>query len=285
MDWGMGRDFEAQLDRTMPQATTRGDGMTDTAMSGSGSSANKSAWKEARGSTRRRSPGQTLEGRNLKSALTWVVRTVDGGEGTASVAKRETARALRVGSQEVAVEVRPSTGHIEVELSRENPMNVAATLGGIAARSDEEQSAKGVETSEAQRAGVGSPARGRSEWPLKKALGLATGRFVRGCVEGKRNPMRGGCTSKTRAIALSDTGQRIDRVSGDERGKTLRSPDAPAPAGHALKRMVSEESWKNRRTRTLRLPLPGQLGRRTTNWVASRTYEARGTSRKLWTST
>jgi hypothetical protein len=64
MNWGMGKNFEAQPTRTMPRATTRGDGMTDTAMSGLGSSNGKSAWKEAGRSARRRTPEQTLEGSN-----------------------------------------------------------------------------------------------------------------------------------------------------------------------------------------------------------------------------
>jgi hypothetical protein len=72
------------------------------------------------------------------------------------------------------------------------------------------------------------------------ALGRATGRFDRPeYVEGERNPMRGGGAS---------------------------GADATAAAGHALKRMVSEESWKNRRA------------------TVSRTHEAHGAARKLWTS-
>lgn len=286
MDWGMGRHFEAQLARTMPRATTRGDDMFDTAMPGLGCSDSRSAWKEARGSTRRRSPEQTLEGRNPKRAQAFSSRPVIGREGTAMVAKRRTSARAAAVLREVAVEVRRLTELEEGVVPWENPMNVAATSGGIAADSSEEQSARGVETSEAQRAGVGSPARRRPEWLMKLSGSRPVASFERGYVEGKRNPMRGGCASRTRAIEQSDTGRRIVLVlPGDERGKTLRSPDAPAPAGDALKRKVSEESWKNRSTRTNRDPLPGQIGRRRAEIVVSRTYEACGAARKLWTST
>jgi hypothetical protein len=287
MDWGMGRDFEAQLAGTMPRATTRGDGdMFDTAMPGLGCSSSESAWKEARGNARRRSPEQTLEGRNPKRAHAFSSRPASGREGTAMVAKRRTSARAAVRHREVAVEVRLLTGLEGSVLPWENPMNVAATSGGIAADSSEEQSARGVETPEAQRAGVGSPARRRPGWLMKLSGSRPVASFERGYVEGNRNPMRGGCASRTRAVAPSDTGRRIElEVPGGERGKTLRSPDAPAPAGHALKRKVSEESWKNRSTRTNRHPLPGQLGRWVAEIVASRTHEVRGAARKLWTST
>lgn len=108
MNWRMGQNFEAQSTRTMPRATSRGDGMTDTAKPGLGSSNGRSAWKEAGESGRRRSPEQTLEGSNPKRDAAFIGRerageestnaegahpldhknALDRREGTASVAKR-----------------------------------------------------------------------------------------------------------------------------------------------------------------------------------------------------
>jgi len=68
MNWQMGQHSEAQHARTMPRATPYRDSSEKrvTPTSGSGSSCRESAREEARGSTRHRLPGYTLERTNSK---------------------------------------------------------------------------------------------------------------------------------------------------------------------------------------------------------------------------
>lgn len=263
--------------------------MTDTAMPGLGSSNGRSAWKEASRSARRRTPEQTLEGSNPRRDATNsaepqpMARALDRRKGTASVANRDTLIS------------RGSSGGPSIDAPPRGRVSAVQALEG---ESQERCDDLGREHRQAERGSrrrrcrniMGASSRGWQPGAETAtgatALGFATGHFFRPeNVEGTWNPMRGGCAFRAERMRSSRTGRSKTRAPGDGRGKPQRSPNAPAAAGHALKRMVSEESWKNRRAKAHRPPLPGTIGRRWIVVVASRTHEARGTTGTLWTST
>jgi hypothetical protein len=128
----------------------------------------------------------------------------------------------------------------------------------------------------------------------RSARGDRSGRFaLLERAEGDRNPMRGGSALWNDLVPALDQGRA--RLPG-RRAVASRGVRraAPTAAGHALKGMVSEESWKNRRVRArTQCACPARAGRakrypaavRAACCAALRTDEERGTARKLWTST
>jgi hypothetical protein len=260
--------------RTMPRANPMRDQAESeiTPTPGSGSSAWESAREEAGECTRRRSPEQTLErtdpmratrptgGRPAGSSAQATEsedssRTGPEREGTAMVAEGSHpggsgGGSLRARTSTRTVELWPGAlGSGRGRPQRRTPGALRGDLGVeiLLARQSEEQSVKGVETSQTQRAGVGSPA--QSGVRRTFARRLCCGRFARpGRAEGDPNPMRGGCALWN---DLGGVPERTPASLPGRRAVASRSVRrvAPTAAGHVLKGMVSEESWKNRRAR------------------------------------
>lgn len=198
----MGQYSEAQPSRTMPRANPRSGANDATLPPGSGSSVRPSAGEEASADARRRQPGETLERRDSVQATRSSAtgkrddRRLSPGASTLSGANESVERAPRwlpTGIvPEVAVEARPESDLARRGRLRRRTPGTLQRLQRAAAKRSEEQGATDGSTSEVQRVGVGSPTRRR---PASKGLvGAAFGRFVPpACVEGEKNPMRGGC--------------------------------------------------------------------------------------------
>jgi hypothetical protein len=177
--------------------------------------------EEADGSIRHRWAAETSERRNLKRVVLGVsgagrdsVGAVAGGsnplkrpirdrEGTAWVANGtrvpEVAVEARSAGMEAAGGEDGPGGRVLLRRGRgseeANPRSAAPVRLRAGARSGEEQGVQGVETPQAQSAGVGSPARREVGRGAQAPL---TGRFARlAGAEGERNPMRGGRARRT----------------------------------------------------------------------------------------
>jgi len=245
-NWNVGRDFEMQVEVDTRWAKPMGSRTVPSPRTAFVRPLPQRMWKEAVGSSRRRGPGETSESRNLKrdvhdagSAGCGIAGDVAGGsnplkrpvgdrEGTAWVAKRpkslEVAVEARISRTEAARGEDTPRGAVLLRRRKssegENPTSAVSLRLRSETRSSEEQGVRGGRTPEAQTCRSWDPGavRGRA-----RAQGPRIGRFVRlGCVEGEKNPMRGG-----------------RGCSGEKRGRTLLRPTPPAAAGHVLKGRAS----------------------------------------------
>jgi hypothetical protein len=296
----------------MSRAESRGDGNADTAALGWDRLHRPSAWKEAGGSTYHRLTGDTLEGSNPKRAAVagdgWESGDDDAARGSNPLERHDLHQegAASVAKGSFTAPGGSSGGLMGDRKSQEGKTgpNGASFPGGEqalkgepheccdspgrgwsevdrGARRQRRANVKGAK-SRGWQPGAGT-ARGAAN---DAASWLATGRSDRpSSAEGERNPMRGGCASWTRAPFAEHPAERSRGLWRRQARQDAGIADAPTATGHALKRMVSEESWKNRRIRAIARVLarpsrPNEARR----FAARRTHEAGGATRKLWTS-
>lgn len=304
--------------RAMPRANPRCDGMTVTPAPGSGSTARRSAWKEAARGGGRRPPGQTLERKDpVRAAERAECRpfgssvsavevakaprcTARRREGTALVAEGDAPRARAGGSGGGSTVGRtaPRGGSRSVRrgLERDHglrtcgeartgePQECCDELGRVhrqAERGERRQrwsNAKGAK-SRGWQPGAGTAIGAFGLW------GAWPGRFARPeSAEGERNPMRGGSALRERrAVGESPSAGPLPgrRAVAGRRVRRV----APAAAGHASKGTVSEESRKNSCAGAHAWALARLIEPNARRAAAIRTNEDRGARGKLWTST
>jgi hypothetical protein len=198
-----------------------------------------STWEEAGGSTGHRCPAKTLKSRNSRRVAVQTRRrcaleiaVVGGsnplkrpeprGAGAEMVADRALAREVSVevpggeGSRmrgRLTGRVTPLPGDGQA-LKEATPWVLPGTSGGTPASAGEEQGVKGVETSKAQSAGVGIPAR--------RSTGRRTLRPCASAV-GEENPMRGGYASCAEVLRCCGVrARRGGSVRAESTSKTRR---------------------------------------------------------------